>query len=221
MEYGGEECDYIIKIILIGDSSVGKTCLINKFNDPNSSSTLDVNTTIGYEFWSKFFEQDDRIVQVHLWDTAGQERHRSMVSTYYRKTAGAVLVYDITNYSSFENWKSWIDELKSHNEENWKLIIVGNKLDLEENREVSTGDGERLAQENDAAFFEASAVNGTNVRGLFETLVTKIIECLKKMETVDEKEKGGNLLKSSVTSSVRLESESENKKKKCKICVLL
>ena len=215
IEMTDDEWDYIIKIILIGDSSVGKTCLINKFNDPQNETNLEANTTIGYEFCNKYFEKDDMRVQVHLWDTAGQERHRSMVGTYYRKTAGAVLVYDITDYTSFENCQVWIKELKEHNEENCKLIIVGNKWDLQESRAVSTEEGEKLAQTHDAAFFESSALTGENVQALFETLITKIIECLKMMETVEGKQSELNY-NSSVATSVRLENEKVYRMKKKK-----
>ncbi|CAI2379120.1 unnamed protein product [Moneuplotes crassus] len=238
IEDGNVECDYIIKIILIGDSSVGKTCLINKFNDPNDNSNLEVNTTIGYEYCNKYFAQDDRIVQIHLWDTAGQERHRSMIGTYYRKTAGAVLVYDITDRTSFENCSAWIKELQeniplkpsenlvnkseSRYEENCKLIIVGNKLDLEEQRCVSVEEGERLAEMNDAAFFETSAKTGLNVQGVFETLITKIVECLKQMEKEKTKDDGATLnYNSSIATSIKLHSESSSKKKRaCKDCVI-
>lgn len=117
MDLYDEECDYMIKIILIGDSSVGKTSLILRLNDPNGSSSLESNTTIGYEFCNKYFEQDDRLIQVHLWDTAGQEKHRSMVATYYRKTAGAILLFDLTDYTSFENCSKWLQELREHNQD--------------------------------------------------------------------------------------------------------
>lgn len=98
-----EDCDYTIKIILIGDSSVGKSSFIHRLNDPERKRPLEPTTTIGYEFCNKIYEKDDRLIQVHLWDTAGQEKHRSMISTYYKKTAGAILIYDITDYSSFES----------------------------------------------------------------------------------------------------------------------
>ena len=216
MDLADEECDYMVKIILIGDSSVGKTCIIHRFNDPNTSTELKSNTTIGYEFWNKYFEQDDRLIQVHLWDTAGQEKHRSMVATYYRKTAGWVLVYDITDYTSFENCKRWIKELRDHNEDNCKLIIVGNKWDLTENRAVTTEEGEKFALENDAAFFETSAKTGLNIQRMFETLITKIVECLKQMESAGthSNPKGSSIMR----NSVKLDSESEHKEKKCKMC---
>ena len=134
-----------------------------------------------------------------------------MVATYYRKTAGAVLVYDITDFETFENCKKWIKELREHNEDNCKLVLVGNKCDLEDNRAVSREEGEQFAIENDAAFFETSAKTGENVQRMFETLITKIVECLKQMESA------GNHthIKSSIKSSIRLEdSEAEKTGKK-------
>ena len=131
MEYSDGDWDYMIKIILIGDSGVGKTCLVSRFNNPDPRKQLKVYSTIGYDYCSKFFEQDDKLIQVHLWDTTGQEKYKSLIKNYYRKAMGAFLVYDITKQETFDDIPNWIDELKENWETNCEIMLVGNKSDLE------------------------------------------------------------------------------------------
>lgn len=138
-----------------------------------------------------------------------------MVGTYYRRTAGAILVFDITDYNSFADCENWVSELKDYNEDNCKLIVVGNKVDLEnKNRAVSTAEAEAFAQKHDAAYFEVSAKEGTQVQEMFDTLINKIIECIKQMETM------GNIIdvKSTFNHSVKVNSSYDRKDKKKKGC---
>lgn len=171
---------------------------------------LETNATIGYEFCNKYFEQGDKLIQVHLWDTAGQEKHSWMVATYYRKTAGAIIVYDITDYSTFSSLNKWIIELKNNNEDGWKIVIVGNKCDLEKNRAVSYEEGQEVANENDALFFETSAKSGQNVQNVFDSLITKIVEVLKKSECDWQNDRQNKFFK----DSIKLESTNESTHKR-------
>ena len=98
-----EEADYIIKLILIGDSGVGKTSILARYNNPDPESPIATHTTIGYDFSSKLFEQDDKTIQVHIWDTTGQEKYKSLIKTYYNKAMAALIVFDITKEESFRN----------------------------------------------------------------------------------------------------------------------
>ena len=131
MDYSEGDWDYMIKLILIGDSDVGKTSLVARFKNPDPKKRIKTHTTIGYDFWSKFFEQDDKLIQVHLWDTTGQEKYRSLIKNYYRKAVGAFLVYDITKQETFERLPKWLEELKENWEPGWEIMLVGNKADLE------------------------------------------------------------------------------------------
>eukprot|EP00826_Nyctotherus_ovalis_P055101 TRINITY_DN7295_c0_g1_i9.p2 TRINITY_DN7295_c0_g1~~TRINITY_DN7295_c0_g1_i9.p2 ORF type:complete len:218 (-),score=83.25 TRINITY_DN7295_c0_g1_i9:79-732(-) len=158
------------KIVLVGDAFVGKTCLINRFIYDTFDMSYQV--TVGIDFLSKTLYVDDRTVKLHLWDTAGQERFRSLIPHYVTDSAAAIVVYDITNRASFGSVRQWIMDLKQTAQENVKLMIVGNKVDLEDKRQVSKEEGEKLAQELGLMFFETSAKEGTNVNELFNKLAS-------------------------------------------------
>mmetsp|Transcript_42793 Transcript_42793/g.50174 ORF Transcript_42793/g.50174 Transcript_42793/m.50174 type:complete len:125 (+) Transcript_42793:3-377(+) len=124
MEYSESECHYRIKIILIGDVAVGKTSLLYRLTYGYDET---IRPTTGYEYFNKFYLFGDEIAQVHFWDTAGQDKFKSIVTNYYRKASGAVMVFDITNRASFESLKDWYKELKKFGEEAVEVIILGNK----------------------------------------------------------------------------------------------
>ena len=164
--------DLIFKLILIGDSSVGKTNILYKF----LSDEFDQNTrpTIGVEFATKNFEIENNIIKTQIWDTAGQERYRSITTSYYKGTKGCLLVYDITRKSSFENLDMWINDIKSAGNENLSIILVGNKCDLEDDRKVSKEVAEEKAKLYNIAFMETSALNGTNIEKAFNELINDV-----------------------------------------------
>ena len=137
-----EKYDYIMKLILIGDASVGKTNILTKYLknefDPNSKAT------VGVELGTKNIQIDNKIIKVQIWDTAGQERYKAITSTYYKGAKGAIIVYDITRKITFDNIEKWIGDLKVNGDENIIIFLVGNKSDLNDNREVSKEDGLNL-----------------------------------------------------------------------------
>ncbi|KAJ4906590.1 Ras-related protein RABA5c [Raphanus sativus] len=167
---GGEE--YLFKIVIIGDSAVGKSNLLtryarNEFN-PNSKAT------IGVEFQTQSMVIDGKEVKAQIWDTAGQERFRAVTSAYYRGAVGALVVYDITRSSTFENIGRWLDELKTHSDTTVAKMLIGNKCDLESIRAVSVEEGKGLAESHGLFFMETSALDSTNVKTAFEMVIREI-----------------------------------------------
>eukprot|EP00252_Welwitschia_mirabilis_P003337 TRINITY_DN13416_c0_g1_i1.p1 TRINITY_DN13416_c0_g1~~TRINITY_DN13416_c0_g1_i1.p1 ORF type:complete len:215 (+),score=26.40 TRINITY_DN13416_c0_g1_i1:408-1052(+) len=172
----GEE--YLFKIVVIGDSAVGKSNLLsryarNEFN-PNSKAT------IGVEFQTQMMEIDGKEIKAQIWDTAGQERFRAVTSAYYRGAVGALIVYDISRRLTFENVSRWLDELKTHTDTNVVRMLVGNKSDLEHIREVPVEDGKRLAESEGLFFIETSALDNTNVLPAFQIVIREIYSNVSK-----------------------------------------
>ncbi|XP_031101438.1 ras-related protein RABA5b-like [Ipomoea triloba] len=169
-EEEGEE--YLFKIVVIGDSAVGKSNLLSRFArdefDHNSKAT------IGVEFQTQVVEVDGKEVKAQVWDTAGQERFRAVTSAYYRGAVGALIVYDITRRITFENIKRWLEELNTHCDTTVARMLVGNKCDLESIRDVSVEEGKLLAEEEGLFFIETSALDSTNVNTAFEIVIREI-----------------------------------------------
>ncbi|KAK2413986.1 Ras-related protein RABA5b [Trifolium repens] len=167
---GGEE--YLFKIVLIGDSAVGKSNLLSRFarNEFDSNS----KATIGVEFQTQMVEIDGKEIKAQIWDTAGQERFRAVTSAYYRGAFGALVVYDISRRGTFDSIKRWLDELTTQNDSTVARMLVGNKCDLENIREVSIEEGKALAEEEGLFFMETSALDSTNVQTAFEIVIREI-----------------------------------------------
>jgi len=164
--------DYSMKILIIGDSTVGKTCLLLRFCDDNFTPSF--ITTIGIDFRIRRMTIDDKKVKVQIWDTAGQERFRTITTAYYRGAHGILLVYDTTNRITFNNVSNWIKQLKYHSDGNIKIILVGNKCDLEDIRQVSYEEGLEKANSLGCAYFETSAKSGLNVESSFLYLINTV-----------------------------------------------
>ena len=164
--------DMIFKIVLIGDSAVGKTNILSKYLtdqfDPDSKST------VGVEFGTKNFKVDNNIVKVQIWDTAGQERYRSITNAYYKGAKGALVTYDITNKKSFENLDRWMSDLKTNGDDNISIILLGNKTDLEDKRVITTVEGKNKAEFYKCFFMETSALNGSNIEKAFNELIMDV-----------------------------------------------
>ncbi|VDN98418.1 unnamed protein product [Rodentolepis nana] len=166
--------DYLFKIVLIGDSGVGKSNLLSRYT--RNQFNLESKTTIGVEFATRSVKIGDKGIKVQIWDTAGQERYRAITSAYYRGAVGALLVYDIAKYTTFENVNIWLKELKHHADQNIVTILVGNKCDLRHLRTVSTQEAKQFAEGAGLHFTETSALDSTNVDHAFYTLLEKILE---------------------------------------------
>lgn len=165
--------DYLVKLLLIGDSGVGKSCLLLRFSD--DTFTTSFITTIGIDFKIRTIEMDGKRVKLQIWDTAGQERFRTITTAYYRGAMGIILVYDVTDESSFNNIRNWIRNIEQHASDNVNKILVGNKADMDESkRAVSHERGQALANEYNLNFFETSAKTNMNVEKVFFTIARDI-----------------------------------------------
>lgn len=163
---------YLFKIVIIGDSGVGKSNLLSRYSrnefNPNSRAT------IGVEFQTQSLAIDGREVKAQIWDTAGQERFRAVTSAYYRGAVGALLVYDVTRSATFDSVDRWLQELNTHSDSTVARMLIGNKCDLGEIRAVSTEDGKNLAESEGLFFMETSALDSTNVKAAFEMVIKEI-----------------------------------------------
>ncbi|CAO0796172.1 unnamed protein product [Mucor circinelloides] len=140
-----DDYDYLFKVVLIGDSSVGKTNLLGRFT--RNEFNLESKSTIGVEFATRSVEVDNKVIKAQIWDTAGQERYRAITSAYYRGAVGALLVYDISKHSTFESVSRWLKELRDHADANIVIMLVGNKSDLRHLRAVPTEEAKQFASE--------------------------------------------------------------------------
>ena len=180
-----ESYDQKIKIMVIGESLVGKTALITRYTNNSFSGTY--LTTVGIDFQTKFLNINNKTIKVELWDTAGQERFRNIAKNYFQSSDGFLIVYDITSKTSFEKLSFWNEQVNLNAPENTKYIIVGNKKDLEEKREVKTEEGANFAKENNVQFYETSAKDGTNVNEVLELLAKEIVADSEKLQTKNKR----------------------------------
>ena len=167
--------DEKIQIILVGESGVGKTSLIRRYT--NNIFNTNHLETIGIEFFNKEERINDQIIQIKLWDTAGQEIFHSLTKNFYRKADGIIIVYDITNKESFERIQDWVKSVYDNTDtyKEIQMIIVGNKIDLEERREVSKEEGLKIGKYFEIDFFEASAKNAEGVRNFMIKIIEDIL----------------------------------------------
>lgn len=165
-----------VKLLMIGDSGVGKSCLLVRFSQDNKKAKVESHMpTIGIDFKIKRVVLDGNKVKLQIWDTAGQERFRTMTTSYYRGSQGILLVYDITDKKSFTAIRSWIAQIKQHSDANVNMILVGNKCDRQDDRCVSTKEGESLAREFKIKFFETSAVQDLAVDDCFMSIAADVV----------------------------------------------
>ncbi|KAM7530126.1 hypothetical protein LguiB_033536 [Lonicera macranthoides] len=170
--------DYVFKIVLIGDSAVGKSQLLARF--ARNEFSLESKATIGVEFQTKTLVIDNKTVKAQIWDTAGQERYRAVTSAYYRGAVGAMLVYDMTKRQSFDHMSRWLEELRAHADKNIVVMLIGNKSDLGTLRAVPTEDAQEFAERENLCFMETSALEATNVESAFLTVLTDIYRIVSK-----------------------------------------
>ena len=166
---------YIIKILTLGDTTVGKSSIVLRFSDDVFDDTI--FSTIGIDFKTKFMKVKDSTVKVLIWDTAGQEKFQNIAKNYYKGANGVLLVYDISNRKSFERVGFWLKELKENNKlDDLYLYLVGNKKDLEEKRMISTDEGKKFAEDNNIHFIEVSAKTGEGVREVFNNVLNGALD---------------------------------------------
>ncbi|KAF0694871.1 Aste57867_14271 [Aphanomyces stellatus] len=164
--------DYLFKLLLIGDSGVGKSCLLLRFAD--DTYTESYISTIGVDFKIRTIELDGKTIKLQIWDTAGQERFRTITSSYYRGAHGIIVVYDVTDQESFNNVKQWLHEIDRYACENVNKLLVGNKSDLTAKRVVSTDAAKEFAESLGIEFLETSAKNAANVEKAFMMMAAQI-----------------------------------------------
>jgi len=172
MADGSSNYDYLFKVVLIGDSGVGKSNLLSRFT--RNEFNLESKSTIGVEFATRSINVDNKTVKAQIWDTAGQERYRAITSAYYRGAVGALLVYDITKHQTYENVTRWLKELRDHADQNIVIALVGNKSDLKHLRAVPTDEAKEFATQNGLTFIETSALDASNVESAFQNILTEI-----------------------------------------------
>lgn len=199
-----EYYDLKIRLMLIGDSNVGKTSIIKRYcNNQFSPSYI---STVGIDFETKYLRLNGKIINLQIWDTAGQERYKVLAKNYYKNSDGFIIVYDITDKKSFNNVANWITQIKDSASENVKCVLLGNKCDLEELRQVDINQGKDLANNYHLKFYETSAQKGNNIQKVFIDLVKGF---LNDDNFVNDSER------SSISTEQRNLRRARNQKKKC------
>ena len=175
MKIEENEYDYLFKVLFVGDSSVGKTQIINKFVENNFLENC--VSTIGVDFKIKEVEFKNKKIKLQLWDTAGQERFRAIIQNYYKNAHLIAFFYAINNRNSFNSIPKWVDEVKKQTDKNTKFLLVGNKCDLEENkRQVSTEEAQEYAKENKIEFIEVSAKTEKGINDMFKYIISELLK---------------------------------------------
>ena len=165
-----EVYDFLFKVVMIGDSGVGKSNLLMRYT--KGEFNIESKTTIGVEFATKTIKTpDSKVIKAQIWDTAGQERYRAITNAYYRGAVGALLVFDVTSQRSFQNVENWLRELKQYADSNIVILLVGNKTDLKDQREVKREEAAQYADQHHLAYIETSALDCTNVDIAFDRII--------------------------------------------------
>ena len=199
--------DYKLKVVIVGDSGVGKSNLIKRFT--TNEFLANSKATVGVEFLSKSYKINDKIFKIEMWDTAGQERYKSITSAYYKGAKGALVVYDTTSAQSFENVDKWYNEIKEKTGKDIKLILIGNKIDLAEQKVVNTDDALAKAKTWGIPLMETSAKSAVNVKEAFHDLLKEMyLEMNKNLQNVENKNLENN-------NGVQLDVNEKKEKKRC------
>ena len=203
-----DEYDYLFKLIIVGDTNVGKTNIMSKYI--KDQFNFNSKSTIGVEFGTKILTIENKKIKAQIWDTAGQERYKSITSAYYKGAKGALVVYDITNKFTFESVDKWVQDLNSYGDKNLTLLLVGNKSDLEEKRQVNKEDGEEKAKSFGLGFIETSACSGDNIDQAFDIMLKEVLKKYMVENYINNDEFEGGSGK-----TIELVKKSDNKKKGC------
>ena len=206
-----ESYDMIFKLVLIGDSFVGKTNIMSQYlkNEFHNDS----KATVGVEFGSKKYKIDGRSIKAQIWDTAGQERYKAITKAYYKGSLGAFVVYDITRKESFQSVDRWIKEVRDASERNIVLMLIGNKSDLESQRQVTKEQGEAKGKAFDCAFLETSALNGNNLDKAFDLMIKEVYD--KNHTAIEQEEENNSGLKEGGIDLNKSDRKNNGKRKCC------
>ncbi|MES1908492.1 MAG: Ras-related protein RABD2c [Cercozoa sp. M6MM] len=181
------EYDFLFKLLLIGDSGVGKSCILLRFADDTFSDSY--ISTIGVDFKIRTIELEGKTIKLQIWDTAGQERFRTITSSYYRGAHGIIVVYDITDMDSFTNVSTWLNEIDRFASESVSKLLVGNKCDLASQRVVSLEQAQSFAKEKQMTLLETSAKSAQNVEEAFKKMASQIKKKVESSQQVKKTEK--------------------------------
>ena len=212
--------DLSFKIIVIGDSGVGKSCLTNRATTNLFEDTY--NATVGFEFLSFNVKIDEKVIKLQIWDTCGQELYRSLITNFYRNSSLAIIVYAINSKDSFEDIEMWLRELRTHSNPDAKVFLIGNKLDLENERKITKEQGETFAKNNKLnLFIEASAKTGFNSKKIFIKAAKMLYDEHLKYKDVENKadnDGGDNDFINNKKDNMKLDDKNSNKKNKGGCC---
>lgn len=204
-----ENYDFIFKYVLIGDSSVGKTNIMSKYL--KGEFHHDSKATVGVEFGGKKMEIDGLNIKVQIWDTAGQERYKAITNAYYKGAKGAFIVYDITRKDTFDSVEKWIADLNASADKKISIVLIGNKSDLEDSREVTNEQGEAKAKAFGAAFLETSALTGQNLDKAFDLMTKEVVN--KHKDELEKEDYEFGMIESG--KEINLSTKPEEKKSCC------
>ena len=208
------EYQYIFKLILIGNSGVGKSSIIQRYMKQTFEESY--KCTIGVDFLMKTLEIKNKTVKLQLWDTAGQEKYKSMVASYYRGANVALVVFDLTNHDSFDSLPLWIENYYKNGPEQKNIILIGNKKDMVEERQVTQEEAELFSETNNMIYFETSAKDGDNIEYVFNYTAEKLLDFYGSQNEITPKKQIDmtNQLQSQNFKEIRIE-ETEHKQKCC------
>ena len=201
-----KQYDYTFKIVMIGDSGVGKSCILLRFADDKFNENF--YATIGVDFRFKNVMVDDKSVKLQIWDTAGQERFKTITSAYYRGADGIIIVYDITDRNSFAHIKDWLDDVNKYTDDNPLKIIVGNKIDLIKDKQINNNDMKTMTAQTGIEIIECSAKDSIKINDLMEIMTKKLIEKKKN-------EGNKNTTKSMILNDINNKNKEMNNKGCC------
>jgi len=206
-----EDYEMMIKIIIVGDSAVGKTNIMARYLKGEFQENS--KATIGVEFGSKIFKIEGHTIKAQIWDTAGEEKYKAITGAYYKGSKGGFIVYDITRKETFESTERWINELKLAADPKINIMLIGNKSDLEDKREVTKEQGEEKAKSFGCAFLETSALSGDNIEKGFQLMVEEVFK--KYGDESGEEEDTGNVGKGQEITLEKVNNKTKNKKACC------
>ena len=204
---------YKLKLIVLGDSGVGKTNIIHRYI--TDTFNTETKATIGVEFFIKTFRVNNDIIKLEIWDTAGQERYKSITSAYYKGSRGVLLVYDITRYTTFENLEKWMNEINEKVKGSLKMMIIGNKSDLNDERKVDIEIALEKAKLLNIPFMETSALDSTNIQNAFENILREMYKDFQNEKENIKKELSNNRLEGIKLDTIDKKNENEKKEGGC------